>query len=77
MSLATRKGYVTVSVNGPQGKTHISIKKGSKVERIALHRMRKQMRDRKHQERAYKDKLRAAKKRFPIEERSHLSLEDL
>lgn len=81
MSKFNRKGYTTVRTREPGRATeqinHVAVRKGSKLERIARHKTKQMERAQKLRIREYKKQLREAKKRFPIEQRASLKLEDL
>lgn len=78
MSNFNRKGYTTVRANnGRGGVQFVSVHKDSKLARIAAHKNKQINRARKEQIRKYKEELRAAKKRVPLERRSHIGIADL
>lgn len=78
MKWAHKKGYTTVKARGLNGNiVHVSVPKTGKLAGIAAHNNKKLNRARLQQIKEYKERLRAAKKKVPLEQRAHIKLEDL
>ncbi len=74
MSFANRKGYITVKTKGGQS---VSLHKDSRQIGRMKHRMKQAKKQHSQRVREYKDQLRARKKQFPLEQRAHLTMQDL
>lgn len=78
MSQFNRKGFSTVKAgDGHGGVKNFAVRQNGKLARLAKHKKKQMARARNERVRGYKQQLRDAKKKFPIEERSHLRIEDL
>ena len=78
MSQYNRKGYTTVKAKDKNGGIHnVAVPKDGKLARIARHKNKQMDRARKQHIKDYKAKLCEAKKKVPLAERSHISLQDL
>jgi hypothetical protein len=78
MSKFNRKGFTTIQAKNGRGDIqHVAVPTNGKLARATRLRNQQMERQRKQHIKEYKKTLRAAKKRFPIEERAHLTIADL
>lgn len=74
MSWANRKGYITVK-NGRGGT--VSLHKDSRAVGRLKHRRKQVMKQHQAKVREFKDRLRDEKRKYPVDQRSRLTPQDL